>query len=504
MGRLHEVTIIKQSKSLAETFGEETEMVRKTWLVAISALVVGIMIGVFFCHLWQKANTPDVVPQPQKVEVITPKAITPMKPVVEVCKDYDYLVPEKGSFINSLWRIAEEEYGFGYLYPLLVKANGIKNPDLIFPGQKLVSPCLNVDSSLVAPILEKQAKQIIVSKQEKKVVKVIPPTTPVAVVVSIPVMPVVATSVLEPTPARVETKSVPVEIPAPTPIAKPAIVSVTVTPQVVSPPPPQPLIQTVVPRRQTVLVERGVSFAAPGSAWNSFGTTPVEPGNRIDYFHVDQGIVLGQLPGKIQFEPYLAFNATKDTKGYTWDNKVKGEGGVKLVKSFTRGIIEAGGAYAFENRRGGETKSGFIWFTDGWFGWDAPSRSGRNSFLSALPGSGQWVVGNISPFERGNVIGVVRLEQGVTLAKVKSISLIPDVWGQVGFDSQNKSWNNRYVYGGGMKIVVPWKTGVVDFIGGYECVKTHDNHDTSASASMCGPTVRINIWTGWRKKIGGK
>lgn len=41
---------------------------------------------------------------------------------------------------DTLWAIAKKYYGNGTLYPKIVKENNIKNPNIIFPGQKLIIP----------------------------------------------------------------------------------------------------------------------------------------------------------------------------------------------------------------------------------------------------------------------------------------------------------------------------------------------------------------------------
>ena len=57
---------------------------------------------------------------------------TPAKPNNE-----KYYTVKKG---DTLWAIAKKYYGNGNQYPKIVKANNIKNPDLIYPGQKLIIP----------------------------------------------------------------------------------------------------------------------------------------------------------------------------------------------------------------------------------------------------------------------------------------------------------------------------------------------------------------------------
>ena len=57
----------------------------------------------------------------------------------EPAADVQYYTIEKG---DSLWKIAQEFYGNGNDYPKLFEANKevIKDPDLIYPGQKIRIP----------------------------------------------------------------------------------------------------------------------------------------------------------------------------------------------------------------------------------------------------------------------------------------------------------------------------------------------------------------------------
>jgi 3D (Asp-Asp-Asp) domain-containing protein/LysM repeat protein len=49
---------------------------------------------------------------------------------------------------DSLWRIATRHYGNGAVYAKIAQVNGIKNPNLIFPGQLLVLPDANPTNRL--------------------------------------------------------------------------------------------------------------------------------------------------------------------------------------------------------------------------------------------------------------------------------------------------------------------------------------------------------------------
>ncbi|HKS44191.1 MAG TPA: LysM peptidoglycan-binding domain-containing protein [Amycolatopsis sp.] len=48
---------------------------------------------------------------------------------------------------DTLWDIAKRFYGNGNLYPVIARANGIENPDIIRPGQVLVIPPAPVNAT---------------------------------------------------------------------------------------------------------------------------------------------------------------------------------------------------------------------------------------------------------------------------------------------------------------------------------------------------------------------
>jgi hypothetical protein len=251
------------------------------------------------------------------------------------------------------------------------------------------------------------------------------------------------------------------------------------------------------------------------SLWDSIGQNPIEPGDTVNMVHGDIGVVVGRI-GKFQFEPFMSLDLVKDfPKGYPWNNRVIGKVGGKVVRPFSHGVVEFGIAYAAERRNGNassptQTKTGGILFSNGWFGWQQPTRHSvkRKLFTGALPGTFQWWGGNLSPFEKnkgdhfGNFMGTLRFDQGVTLAKIGGVSIIPTGRLQFGFDTYGNPWNNRYTYGGGLKVAIPWKSGVMDFQGGYYCATQYVGAPV-AGGSRCGPGFSINFWTGGRKKLGG-
>jgi hypothetical protein len=270
----------------------------------------------------------------------------------------------------------------------------------------------------------------------------------------------------------------------------------------------------------------------PGSLWNVVQTSPVERGNWIDYFHVDQGYVLGKF-GRVQVGPYIAVNLTKDAYGRSWNNKIEGEVGFRATRFFWGGMDQVGGGYAVEKRffPGGfpdmqyqgvwpppgatcqtcspghpskvlnQTKMNWIGFWEGWHGWQQPTDtpSGRMFLPGTFPGTVQYKVGNISPFERNNLIGVARVEQGFTLAQFNRFSFIPTAVFQAGYDTDGNAWNRRSLYGGMMKIRFPlWKASAFSIDGGYLCAKQYSGTPTYGT-SGCGPSVGVTIWTDWHR-----
>jgi hypothetical protein len=273
--------------------------------------------------------------------------------------------------------------------------------------------------------------------------------------------------------------------------------------------PPVPVVVPVVPQPKMLV----------WSMWNTLEENPIEPGDKVNMFHADVGIVIGRIK-KFQFEPFIAIDGVKDIpKGYSWNNRFKAQVGFKVVRPIAirptiSGMVEFGVSFASETRfrSGGlpsQTKAGEILFFNGWFGHDMPTRHAtkRKFFTGALPGTYQWWAGTLSPFEKdkgrfANFMGTIRLDQGFTLAKLGGVSFIPTGRFQFGFDTYGNPWNNRYTYGGGLKVAFPWKSGIMDFQGGYYCATQYVGTPV-AGGSRCGPGFGVNFWTGGRKKLGG-
>ncbi len=93
------------------------------------------------CDILPIPNPPEEKPPPVEKPPEKPPAKPPSKPksvTVTVCKWNS----RKAPWCSTLWGIAAHYYGNGLLWPRIYAANRskIKNPNLIYPGQKFVVP----------------------------------------------------------------------------------------------------------------------------------------------------------------------------------------------------------------------------------------------------------------------------------------------------------------------------------------------------------------------------
>ena len=168
--------------------------------------------------------------------------------------------------------------------------------------------------------------------------------------------------------------------------------------------------------------------------------------------------------------------------------------GLKYSRVFGRGIVQAGAGYAYERRFRSSLGMGQpIGFASYWFGWNHDLRAGRPRRLwSSLPGRSWAAVGNQPPAERNNVIASVYVQQGVTVASVSRVSLVPLVEHTLTIDSMGHSWNNRRIFGEGVKLRVPVGKGVIEPAAIYK----HERRWRDGQ-SADGLTASVNFWYGW-------
>jgi hypothetical protein len=408
---------------------------------------------------------------------------------------------------DSFWRIADQQYGTGMAFFFLAESNHRNPTSTIHPGDTLTIFCCVprarlLDGQKFAATMQMQARAPRPAVRRVEVARAAPapptpvfgplpaeptvPSTQTSTNVSINVAPkLVINNSTAPAQAPPAPQAVVLPPPA-APIAPPALANVPCC------------LKTKLPKTKS-----GELVAFPGSAWDSALNTPLEKGNFINYAYVTQGVTIFKKGG-FQIQPYVALNTTVATKSYSWDNRAEIEGGVKFIQSFRHGLVDVRVAYGYEARRDAGSKSAPVIALDDWFGWGQPSTSsGSKKFLSAFPGMTWATVGyNVSPYERGNVIGLAKVEQGFVATKFGKARLIPDAWIIAGADSKSEFWNNRVTIGGGIKVAVPIRKMAFDVTAGWERASQYRGIGPDLPPAS-GFVIKVNLWDGWRLHKGG-
>ena len=234
----------------------------------------------------------------------------------------------------------------------------------------------------------------------------------------------------------------------------------------------------------------------PGNTWGLVGAlSPMERDNILSQFHAEQGFTMIRL-GDFYLIPGVSVDASHDTKGFDWNNKVAVSLGPKLVKIFNRGVVRVGTSFGHEHRTAtGNSANGMMTSMDYWFGWGQPSVN-PNKKSPLFPGSTWGIVGNVAPFEPGNTIGFADLTQGVNAYQRGKLSVIPFVKLQLGADSKGYDWNNKVLAGGGTKLVYSRKNGSIELALMYLAEKRM--RESNKQADML--SVSGSYWFGWSPK----
>src|SRR5437773_433383 len=235
----------------------------------------------------------------------------------------------------------------------------------------------------------------------------------------------------------------------------------------------------------------------PGQAWTSMGNlSPIEHNNGYVQSHAEQrAAIFASDSGSITLTPYVSLGLVLHTKGYNWNNKIEPRFGVKLNKFFRNGVVSFGSAYAYEDRFKSLKSSGLIVYAQDWFGWQPVAER-----ASRFPGSSWAAVGKISPVERGDILGQAYFSQGIIAKRFSRAALVP--YGETTFsrDSKGFDWNNKAVYGGGIKVIMPRGELYTELGAAY----LHESRfDSGRSAG--GLTIFMNMSFDWNllnRKVG--
>ena len=190
------------------------------------------------------------------------------------------------------------------------------------------------------------------------------------------------------------------------------------------------------------------SVGLPGQGWTSIGNqSPIEHNNFYLQSYVEQGAaVFSTYSGSFTVTPFIGLGVTLDTKGYEWNNKVQPRLGVKVNKYFAKGVISVGSAYSYEDRFKSFDSSALTLFVQDWFGWQPVAEKS-----SRFPGSTWIEVGNLSPVEKGNILGLGYITQGVVAKRFSRATVVPYFEATVFHDSKGFDWDNKATVGGGVK-----------------------------------------------------
>jgi hypothetical protein len=197
--------------------------------------------------------------------------------------------------------------------------------------------------------------------------------------------------------------------------------------------------------------------------------------------------VFATYSGSITVTPFVGLGLVLDTKGYGWNNKIQPKVGVKVNKFFGKGVVSLGSAYSYEDRFNGFHRSGLTIYAQDWFGWQPVAEK-----ASRFPGSSWMEVGNLSPVEKGNIIGLGYISQGIVAKRLSRAVLVPYVEAMVFHDSKGFDWENKANVGGGVKAIFP-RNGIYTEIG---AAYLHENRFQSGQ-SAGGLSVFTNFSFNW-------
>ena len=109
-------------------------------------------------------------------------------------------------------------------------------------------------------------------------------------------------------------------------------------------------------------------------------------------------------------------------------------------------------------------------------------------------------VGNLSPVEKGNILGLGYVTQGVVAKRFSRATLVPYVEATVFHDSKGFDWENKATVGGGVKAIIP-RGDIYTEIG---AAYLHENRFQSG-LSAGGLSVFTNFSFNWNllgRKVG--
>jgi len=244
--------------------------------------------------------------------------------------------------------------------------------------------------------------------------------------------------------------------------------------------------QAAAPAVQGSVVD---GMGLPGQMWTAVGNlSPVEHNNGYVQSYVEQdAAILASQSGSISLTPYVALGLVLDTKGYDWNNQIQPQVGLKLNKFLRNGVVSVGSAYTYQDRFSSLQSSGVALYVQDWFGWQSVAAKANR-----FPGSSWASFGNISPVERGNWIAQAYFSQGVVAKRSGRTAFVPYVQATFSHDSKGFDWDNKALYGSGVKLAYTHEQVYTEFGIGY----LHESRFYSGQSAGT-LSVFMNFWYGW-------
>ena len=235
----------------------------------------------------------------------------------------------------------------------------------------------------------------------------------------------------------------------------------------------------------------------PGQGWTTAGNlSPIEHNNIYSQSYFEQSAaIFANYSGSITVTPFIGVGLVLDTKGYEWNNKIQPQIGVKANKYFRKGVISIGSSYTYEDRFKSFNSSGMTLFVQDWFGWQPVAEKS-----SRFPGSSWMEVGNSSPVEKGNILALGYISQGVVAKRLSRATIVPYLEATIYRDSKGFDWDNKANAGAGVKAIIP-RDEIYTEVG---VAYVHENRFESGQ-SAGGFSVFTNFSFNWNllgRKVG--
>lgn len=150
----------------------KTIKLNESMLSMMFGVVTVILIGFLVLRMYG-GGTPSITSEAEKTEVATEKVGEVSVETKEDGKKYPTELPEKIAVEKgqSLWTIAEKQYGSGYNWVDIAKENNLKNANVLNVGQELKLPKVAVKLAEKPEVVAAAKSEVTITGDSYTVVK---------------------------------------------------------------------------------------------------------------------------------------------------------------------------------------------------------------------------------------------------------------------------------------------------------------------------------------------